>query len=365
MEEPQSKWIGTTFGAATAWTLFENPPAGSYVFRNRFDLKSNGRFKIDASSYTLSAASDDHVVLTALKPEQKIQDCDTLILWGGPYPDRTSATHAGRKWRQIAISVFPHFAIGCDFGDDDAENLDPVDEPLHIRGMFNLTESDHVFRDRIGLLVLPAKNLPAAFVSLRMEAVGYSGLDDLPRLITAAEQRYTGVWADDLRLAYNLVHAGLNATEDPEARYIFTVTAIEALIPHREKHPDLSKALDQLASKLDELQGFDADTIASVKQSLENNKRDSVNKFGRELAGRLSGQYGGKDPNIFWRDSYKLRSGLAHGNIRTDTTRQALHTEFLELLRFVLDILEAWTENPGFQTVIATNSENGPTQGDG
>ena len=349
--EPQRQWTGTTLGAMV-WDLFSSAPTGSYVFRNRFDLKSNGRFNFEAEKHVLSpGGGNEYVVITAPKSDIRIKDCDNLILWGGPYPDLESALTGARKWRQIAIAVFPRLALGCDFGDDDEDKLQPrnVDE-LHFRGMFNLTESDRVYWDRIGLHVLPAHNLPAAFLKLQVDAVGFSGLDDLRDLIVAAEKRHCGVWSDDLRLAYSLVHAALGATEDPEARYVFTVTAIEALIPYRKKHPDLSDVLDALIAALDALDGFDDDTRDSVKDILENNKRDSVNKYGRELAGRLTGQYSGRDPKIFWRDSYKLRSGLAHGNPRSEKTKEAMTKEFLELLRFVLDILESWTEKPGFDS---------------
>lgn len=349
--EPQRQWTGTTFGAIV-WDLFGSAPPGSYVFRNRFDLKSNGRFNFEAEKHVLSPVdSNEYVVLTAPRSDMRIKDCDGLILWGGPYPDFESAVTGARKWRQIAIAVFPRLALGCDFGDDDEDKLQPRSvEELHFRGMFNLTENDRVFWDRLGLHVFPVHDLPAAFLKLQMDAVGFSGLDDLPDLIAAAEKRYSGVWSHDLRLAYSLVHAALGATEDPEARYVFTVTAIEALIPYRKKHPDLSQVLDALIAAVDELSKFDDDTRNSVKGLLENNKRDSVNKYGRELAERLSGQYGGKQPKIFWRDSYKLRSGLAHGNPRDHTTRATLIKEFLELLRFVLDILESWTSNPGFHS---------------
>jgi hypothetical protein len=83
---------------------------------------------------------------------------------------------------------------------------------------------------------------------------------------------------------------------------------------------------------------FDEDTRDSVKELLESNKRQSVNKMGKELAARLSGEYGGKEPKKYFTDSYNVRSGLAHGNPRSERTKEAMQQQFSELLRFVLDI---------------------------
>jgi hypothetical protein len=128
--EPQRQWTGTTLGAMV-WDLFSSAPIGSYVFRNRFDLKSNGRFNFEAEKHILSpGGGNEYVVITAPKSDMRIKDCDNLILWGGPYPDLESALTGARKWRQIAIAVFPRLALGCDFGDDDEDKLQPrvIDE---------------------------------------------------------------------------------------------------------------------------------------------------------------------------------------------------------------------------------------------
>jgi hypothetical protein len=55
---------------------------------------------------------------------------------------------------------------------------------------------------------------------------------------------------------------------------------------------------------------------------------------------------------------YRIRSNLAHGNLRDkpDLTKDALNQQYLELLRFVLDILESWTENPSFDTTPGTTN---------
>jgi hypothetical protein len=348
--ESDTRMTGMTYGVSPSG-LVSSAPDGSWAFRNRFYIRSNNRLNFDTPTHVLSpAGSDEHVVLGATGPDKSIVQCESLNLWGSPYPSFDAAASAGRKWRQIAMSVFPRLATGCDFGDDDGAKLQPrVVNELHFRAMFNLNADDQVYWDRLGLLVFSMNPPPAAFISLGFDAHGLSGLSKFPAMIAAAERRYNGLWSDELRLAYNLVHAALGATRNAEARHIFEVTALEALIPYREKHPELSRILDALIDTVDPLPGgFDEDTREVAKRCLGDDKSESVGKFGRELAARLTGEYGGMTPKKFWGEVYDIRSGLAHGNPRDEETKMALGWASKDLLWFVLDILESWTENPGF-----------------
>jgi hypothetical protein len=330
--------------------LVASAPDGSWAFRNRFYIRSNNRFNFGTPTHVLSpAGSHEHVVLAATGSDTAIVDCESLILWGSPYSTFDAAVAAGRKWRQIAMSVFPRLATGCDFGDDNYDMLRPFEIPSEqIRALHGLGPEFHLYRDRLGLLVFEWCAEPV-FVHLSVDGKGLSGLGDLPEMIAAAERRYSGVWSDELRLAYSLVHAALSATRSVEARHIFKVTALEALIPYREKHSELSRILDALIDSVDQLPGaFDEDTREVAKKCLREDKRESVGKYGRELAGRLSGEYDGMSPQKFWNKVYDIRSGLAHGNPRNEEVKVDLGRNSLELLRFVLDILESWTETPGF-----------------
>ncbi len=78
---------------------------------------------------------------------------------------------------------------------------------------------------------------------------------------------------------------------------------------------------------------------------LDSDQFESVRSFGLKLTDRLTRQYGGKSPRKYFDYVYGTRSDLAHGNLRDvlRLSRDALNQEYLELLTFVLDILEAWT----------------------
>lgn len=348
---PDAQTAGETLPASPSG-LVDSAPDGSWAFRNRFFIRSNNRFNFNTPTHALSAAdSEEYVVLGATAPDTPIVKCESLVLWGSPYPSFDAAVSAGRKWRQIAMSVFPRLATGCDFGDDDDDMLRPFEfPPERLREEYGLGPGFRMFRDRLGLLVFPWCSEPV-FGYLSVKGEGLSGLDDFPAMIAAAERRHNGVWPDEVRLAYDLVHAALGATRSPEARHIFTVTALEALIPFRQKHPELSGILDKLIDLVDQLDEYDDDLRNDVKKILEGDKQKSINQFGKELAGRLSGLYGGVPPPKFWTKAYGVRSGLAHGNPRGESlSRAALHQQFIDLLMFVLDILESWTENPGYES---------------
>jgi hypothetical protein len=113
----------------------------------------------------------------------------------------------------------------------------------------------------------------------------------------------------------------------------------------------LTRILDALIPFVDQLSSeFDGDARDSLKAILEDNKMKSIGSFGRELADRFSWSYDGRQPRAFWNKSYGIRSNLAHANPRNAAELQDdyLNEKFLELLRFVLDILESWAISPGY-----------------
>lgn len=329
--------------------LADSAPAGSYAFRNRFDITSNSRFNVSDGTYILSDAQE-YVCLTSTLGSKTIKNCTSLALWGSAYADFDTALIAGRKWRQIATWIFAQLAIACDFGDDDEENLNPLDNvPLHIRYSVGISDDDRAYRDRVGLLVFPVHPREPRFVYFAYEAVGLSGLGDLPNLITKAQHQHSTPWPEQLRLAWDLVHAGLG-DPNPEAKYILTVTAVEALIPYREEHAHLSGLLDALKPIADGLAQFDEDTKEEVKKLLQYNKMNSVRRYGLQLADRLPGTYDGLAPKKYFDKAYGTRSDLAHGNLRNkaNLTKSALIHQYDELRRFVIDILDSWAANPNF-----------------
>jgi hypothetical protein len=179
--------------------------------------------------------------------------------------------------------------------------------------------------------------------------------------MSAAQGRYSGDWTDELRLAYQLVHSSLYDT-NPETKYILLVTAIEALIPYREKDKEQSRLLDALKPLVDGIPDFNDRTRENVKKAIEDDKLETIRHFVSELIEGLPGEYGGKSPKKYFDEVYyETRCPLAHGNLRNipNLSEDALIQQYSELLRFVLDILEAWTSDR------SSGSETGEGQADG
>ncbi|CAM3150884.1 hypothetical protein BST27_23385 [Mycobacterium intermedium] len=346
--------------------------AGKFMFRNRFVIK-NKFLNVESDKYLLTGAdAENRVAIRAgemrsdgLRPDTdkaKICNCDILILEGRGYADFDSALQAGRKWRQILISILPHLDISADFGDDDDDQLElPPSRPKAVNEMFGVPLDASIYQDRIGLFVYEEPPAPDIFLYGLASGHVQSTMKGVPAAVIAARERYSGDWSPELKLAYDLVHASL-ADTNPEAKFILMVTAIEALIPYREKEQKLSELLEALKPAVVQLPGFDEDTQASAIKLIESAKMNSIRQFGLKLASRLSGEYSGMTPKKYFDEIYGTRSHLAHGNLRDlpKLGETELRKALFELRRFVLDILEAWTRSPGFDP---DNNTNGSVSG--
>jgi hypothetical protein len=320
-----------------------------YSFRNLFRVKGN-KLGIPAPIRQLEPTDPGESIFLASPTGGDIKEDHDVVLSGSAYNSFDAALHAGRRWRQITQSTFARIGLSCDFGDDDDNNLAPahVTQPLHITGMFGLTPTDRIFDDRIGLLVFDANPVPNfIFLYGGRPIVSLSPPD--PALISVARQRNSGDWPDELRLAYKLVHSAMSDS-NAETRFILMVTAIEALIPYRKKESELSRMLEALRPVADGMTSFDGDTRKVVDGLLKSSQYNSIRQYGLKLARRLPGNYGGITAAEYYDEVYRTRSALAHGNLRDipSLSEDALTAQFSELKRFVLDILESWTEDPSF-----------------
>jgi hypothetical protein len=318
----------------------------TYAFRNRIRIKDNKFLNIDSLEYMLSSASSsERVKITGGIVETPIKDLRDLIISGRGYDDFQSAIAAGRRWRQIASSWFARLALATDFGDDIDENCVAREFPIDLTQISEITEPIAVYHDRIGLIAVPTNPEPVFFYG-SAEAIGLVTINgQTDDLLELARQRNVDRWNDELSLAYELVHASL-ADTNPEARFILAVTAIEALIPRKHRIPEVVAVLDGLIGHLHtQADAMDSAIADLVTKLLDSDKFESVRGFGLRLTDRLTGEYGEKTPRKYFDDIYGTRSSLAHGSLRDipKLAIDALNQQYLELLRFVLDILEAWT----------------------
>jgi hypothetical protein len=332
-----------------------------YSFRSLFRIRGN-KLGIPSPTRPLEPTDPGESIFLASPTGRDIQEDHDAVLAGSPYASFDTALHAGRRWRQIMQSIFAREGISCEFGDDDDANLSPSRITVsHTTGLFDLEPTDLVYEDRIGLLVFDADPIPKFIFTYGGTPIVSKSPPTL-ELITAAKERNSDVWSDELRLAYTLVHSALSDT-NPETRFILMVTAIEALIPYRKKEDALSKMLEALRPVATGMTTFDEDTRKVVDGLLKSSQYNSIRQYGLKLARRLPGDYGGMEAKDYYDEAYGTRSELAHGNLRNipQLSKEVLIARFSELKRFVIDILENWTANPSFSD-DATSETDGPSE---
>jgi hypothetical protein len=320
-----------------------------YSFRNLFRIRGN-KLGIPSPTRLLEPTyPGESIFLASPIGHRDIQEDHEVVLAGSAYASFDAALQAGRKWRQIVQSTFARQGIACEFGDDAAAKLSPPRLTVdHTTGLFDLTPTDLLYDDRVGLLVFDAYPIPK-FIFMYGGTPIVSMSPPSADCISAAVQRNSSDWSDELRLAYTLVHSAM-ADTNPETRFILMVTAIEALIPYGKKEDALSQMLEALRPKASGMTSFDEDTRKVVDGLLKSSQYNSIRQYGLKLAGRLSGTYAGLAAKKYYDEAYGTRSALAHGSLRDTSllTKDALEQRFSELRRFVLDILESWTAGPSF-----------------
>ncbi|OBF92092.1 hypothetical protein A5791_14600 [Mycobacterium sp. 852002-51163_SCH5372311] len=323
-----------------------------YSFRNRIRIKDGKKLEVDATEFRLSPESSNEIIIARPGyPSKKLKDVDELIISGRGYDSPEAALGAGRKWRQVLSSVFARMFLSVDLGDDVDESKVLLPETM-VTGtgleMIGIKPGAIIYEDRHGLSIYKTEPV-RPFVHLSMGEVSvHVSLNEQATYdsVGQALQRHSGIWRDELKLAYQLVHSSL-ANENYEPRLILAVTAIEALIPYRERVAEVVTVLEKLVSHVNDMSATEIDnaTRSAVLKLLDSDRYESVRQLGLKLTDRLTGEYGGKSPRKYFDEVYGTRSDLAHGNLRNvpRLSEDALNKTYIELLRFVVDILEAWT----------------------
>jgi hypothetical protein len=190
----------------------------TFSFRNLIRLQDNKRLNIEAESYDLTDENDaERVVLQTGEQGKQIKEVGLVSFGGRGYADFESALAAGIKWRQIVSSVLARLATGAEFADQERENLVPQTVHPDFVAALGLDATQLWYKDRIGLLIFET-DPPARFVFLSAKGVGQEDFPvHAPAWISAAQSRHSGEWNDELKLAYQLVHASLTNSRNHEA----------------------------------------------------------------------------------------------------------------------------------------------------
>lgn len=307
--------------------------------------RTGRKLSLDHSEWVLFDEPPNKVSLSAGSEGESISEADTLIIGGREYSSFESAILAGRRWRQIMAVYFARVGFSVDLGDDREELCTPREvDRIDSRTQPGFTDETIIYWDRIGLYVLPID--PSA-IFYYGQAYGQKWImtGQAKRPLQAIARHNQNLWSDELKLAYELFHASL-ADANPETKFILAVTSIEALIPRQERIPEIVTVLNSLIDVVNRRRDeYGRETANSVKQLLHSDKSKSIRSIGLRLADRLSDTYDGLPPRAYFDHIYKIRSELAHGELRNiwRLSPDALNDQIRELNRFVLDILAAWT----------------------
>ncbi|MBS4727232.1 hypothetical protein MSM1_02260 [Mycobacterium sp. SM1] len=299
----------------------------SFAFRNQITLADKS-LQSDKTSVPLT----DNVTLTA---PAGFTNADRLTLEGQGYPCADKAYEEGKRWRHRLSVAFAHAGIAADF---DAP-------PFPERRQNDRPESP----EAPGLHVFPQAGL-MVHIGITMNAFVGQCLDtflshlsqDLDPALGSVPQGLD----QRLELAYATFHRAL-ATRNAELKFVFLVTAVEALIEEGEKPQPIRDALRVLQKHVrDQSADFAPDVKERLIQILENAEQESISQRGAQLASQLSGTYGDKTPEGFFKHVYGRRSQIVHGSTeytgknKRPSARQ-IAGDIPELQRFVLDLLHA------------------------
>ena len=312
----------------------------TYDFRIRATMVSSPRINADSNELALHESPPVRVTLRAARQDAAIKDCGALIVHGTGFASREEAHHQGEQWLDWVMAGFAAGLIGADFGVRapitgglSQASFDVMRQAIDAEGYGPV----QLYNERSGMNVYPTE--PPAHFSL-VEARGVSPRS--PEMVLDAIQTARAAdlrLSETFRLAYDLFAA--SCSEFPaDARFLMLSMALETMITQSEPSVEAQALLDQLITHVaSSAPVLEAASITGHLRDLK--RRESVNQAGRRLAATLSdGQrtYGGRDPQRFFRDVYRLRSDLVHGRYpRPD--QQLISLEAAHLQRFVADLL--------------------------
>jgi hypothetical protein len=340
--------LRTGCGLAPAVDALCQHLAVTYSFRNRIRLGENERVAVAAHEYPLEDCVDDGtVVLMAAGHETLISKTSDLVLQGSGYVDEASAEAAGRRWRQILRATLAHEHTGVDFGPDDRVHpiTDMVIEkpPYEWLKQAGYDVGDRVIGDEIGLLVFKSEPTPKfAFLEMGTPIVLVGGRFE--KNLNDARQRNGQPWGKQKSLAYQLVNAALRDS-NPETQHIQLVTAIEVLLKKQNRPQPILDALKGLLAEVKRWPDSQEDVKIRIEQILNGSKEESINRAGsQQVTAILDGRYDDKSSGAFFEQVYDMRSGLVHREKPTKPrpTIESIRNIHSELLRFVLDLLDAY-----------------------
>ena len=303
-----------------------------YCFRHRFRIPQVGKLSFDEPRVALSGHDGEGPrVWIGSTSDAPLRETDRVALRGEGYESERDAAAAADFWRGVLMRSFAAVNVGVDFGDRAPQGGMSQAYRDEMEARFGQPFLDDVH----GLITFPCAPDPV-FVGL--SAAGFAPLaqEHWQRALAAAvhEAPLTATG----RLAYDLYGAAAFVADQPDARFMMLMMALETLITQNDRSRDVREHVDSLIAATRQSSLPDAE-----KTSLEGSLRwmyvESISQAGRRLAGTLGDRlYGGREPHRFFRDCYRLRSELAHGHVPRPN-RQEVGVMAAQLAYFVGDLL--------------------------
>jgi hypothetical protein len=324
----------------------------TYSFRNGFRTAKDRRLFERVPEFELCRSEPGSTIsvlpANAALGSATLPDTTIYILQGCGYSGLPDALAAALVWRQHLVVACAGNGLPIDIGSLNEDKLEPHQFPTwsipdEILTRAGLHRDDRVLVDRIGLMIYEAQTETKFIFPDWPESVAACSLDRINESISTIRQNpaHLQPWSEQLSLAYRLVHASLMAN-DPEARLILMVTAIEAVLPDRKnRSSEIIGLLDSMIADVRKHPGIGDEVKTNVVSLLHEDKNESISRLGRQLAAKLPNEYDGQSGEQYFRHVYGLRSRLVHGHLdRLSADERDVIDEYKTLLQFVLDVLE-------------------------
>lgn len=303
-----------------------------YCFRHRFRLPQVGKLGFDEPNFPLSGEEDQGPrVWIGSCNDAPLKETDQAALYGEGYESEDHASAAADFWRGALERSLAAVNVGVDFGDGAPRGGISQAFQDELEDRFG-----HPFlADVHGLVTFPCTPKPVF--------VGFSGSGFAPlakvhwqRALEAAT--HEAPLTSTERLAYAIYSAAFFVSDEPDARFMMLMMALETLIAQNDRSREVRDHVASLISATRESSLPDAEK-ASIEGSLRWMYIESITQAGKRLADTLgTRQYGGREPRQFFVDCYGIRSALAHGHEpRPDRQQVGLMSSQLE--HFVGDLL--------------------------
>jgi hypothetical protein len=307
----------------------------TYTFRSRFCIPASVYIEHDGPELVLRDGDARRVSIVPVAAGQAVMHAHELVIHGIGYVSVQDATEDGGRWIDAMTLGFMAVFLPANFGSRARRH------GLNQGALDALRVARHgaVYRDVPGLLVV-SEEPKAMFVRTLGASVLVGRNAELT--IKAIQQAYNAKMLVDTRvlLAFDMYAAAETMPpDDPDARFLMLMIAVEALIKREGIPKHQESAIDQLLVSLETIENLDPDDVCSLRSRLNQLRLESIGSAGRRLARSLGEQtYLGLSPEGFFRKCYTVRSELVHGNPKRpdpDTIRHLIGP----LIQFVGDLI--------------------------